>query len=489
MPKITFPIVGTFNRVKQKGINPEDTFNMYLINQGDEKVPDTLINTPGYNFVLEFDQGTEGRALFVYQDPILGITSMYAIVSQYVYKITSTLQPVLIGKLTTDSGYVELDGNNGNQIMIVDGSNGYIYNTSTNTFGIITDPDILINPESVTFLDGRFIINSSGTNLFQLSALNDGTTWSESSGTVILIQSLQTDWDIIQSVAVNHRILFLFGTQVSECWNDVGAPDFPFARLDTMNFQVGTAARGSVVQSEGLLFWLGRTFNGVASIMLSTGGMPKPVSTTDIDQAINNYEDPSDAVGYYFRENGYIFYALNFTVDNESWLYNITNNTWTKQRMLNGNRHILQTIVNFNQLNYALSYLDKNMYELSQQYNTNNGEAILKERITHRFFDPTLRDVKVSYIEVDCLHGFANAIDPGSNPFIELCLSRDAGITFGKAMKSAIGKIGQRQKRTNWTNLGINKDFVFRFRNYDPIDFYLRDMSLLYTLVGPQGRR
>lgn len=485
MPKITFPIVGTYNRVKQRGINPEETFNMYLINQGDDKVPDTLINTPGFKFVSDFSGGTIGRGLFVYQD------AFYAVVSEYVYKITSTLQPVKIGQLNTITGYVQFSGNNGNQIMIVDGENGYIYNVLTNTFVVITDADFLQNPQSVTFLDGRFVVSFQNSNQFQLSALNDGTVWSDPGG-VVMIQSLQTTFDKIQAVAVIHRILFLFGTKITECWNDVGAPDFPLARLDNMNFEVGTAARGSVIESENMLIWLGRSINGTTSLMMSNGGMPVTISTTDVDQEINNYVLTDDARGYLFRENGYTFYALNFTNDNVSWLYNQTNNTWTKQKMLSTPtvevpRHKLLTVINYKDLNYALAYDDANLYELSQNYTTNNGEAILKERITHRFFDPTLRDIRVSYIEVDCLHGFAPATGVSADPFIELSVSRDAGSTFGKSVRSKIGRIGQRAKRSYWHNLGINKDFVFRFRNYDDIQFYIRSMSLLYALVGPAG--
>lgn len=483
MPKINFPIVGTFNKVKQKGINPETTYNMYLINQGDDKVPDTLINVPGFKLKFGFDAGIDGRCEFVYQNTI------FVVISQYLYKLTSSLFPVEIGQLTTETGYVEMDGNNGDQVMIVDGAHGYIYNVSTNTFEIISDSNMLPNPQSVAFLDGRFIINSAGTNQFQLSDLNDGTSWD-----ALNVQSMQTDWDTIQSVAVNHRILFLYGTQITECWNDVGNPDFPFARLDTMNFQIGTAARGSVVQSEGLLFWLGRSYNGTSSIMLSAGGMPKPISTVDVDQEINNYIHPEDAIAFYFRENGYTFYQINFTSDNQTWLYNVTNSTWTKLRMKDGSRHKLQAVVSYGELNYALAYNDANFYELSQDFVTYNGDTIVKERITHRFFDRSLRDMRVSYVEVDCLHGFSpqqgppDALNPSATPQIELSISRDAGITFGKPSNSPIGKVGERNKRTYWHNMGINKDFVFRFVCYADIAYYLRDMSILYSVVGPKGR-
>jgi hypothetical protein len=487
MPKVNFPVVGTFARVKQRGITPESTINMYLINQGNEKVPDTLINVPGF-ISLEntpyFPFGEVGRMLYVDDQQ-----TIYAVVSEYVYKLTTTFEPILLGTLTTDTGYVDIEGNNSDQIMFVDGANGYIYNITTNTFGRITDPDILPSPQSVAFLDGRFIINSAGTNQWQISDLNDGTSWD-----ALNIQELETQKDTIQAIAVNQRIIFLFGNQVTECWNDVGNPDFPFARLDTMNFQVGAASTASVTQAEGLLFWLGRSTNGTASVMLSDGGMPIAVSTVDVDQEINNYALTTDCETYYFRENGYTFLAVNFTTEDQSWLYNVTNRTWTKQSTHEGNRHRIKTIINYGELNYALSYDDADFYEVSQAYNTFDGDPIVKERITHRFFDQTLRDIKVSYIEIDCLHGFAPQAGSPENPnysadpFLELSVSKDAGITFGPNVRAPIGRVGKRGVKTYWHNLGINKDFVFRFRCYANVDFYLRDMSILYSLAGPQGR-
>lgn len=219
--------------------------------------------------------------------------------------------------------------------------------------------------------------------------------------------------------------------------------------------------------------------------MMSEGGMPRIVSSTDVDQEINDYVDVSDAVGYIFRENGYTFYALNFTADNVSWLYNITNNTWTKQRRVDSTRHQIQTCASFLDQNFCLAYDNANCYALSQNFVTNNGETIVKERITHRFFEPSFRDVRIEYIEVDCLHGFAPPYGTDADPFMEMSFSKDAGITFSKTERAPIGKIGVRNIKTYWHNLGINRDWVFRFRCYNNIDVYLRDMSIRFNVVGP----
>jgi hypothetical protein len=489
MPKIPFPVVGTFNKVKQAGINPEQTYNMYLINENDPKTPDALINVPGYLEKATFTRAKAGRTqgLFPYQ------TFGFAVVSQYVYKITNTLQPILIGTLTTDSGPVQMAGNNNNQLMIVDGANGYIYNTVSNTFQTITDVNFLGSPSSVAFLDGRFIINTFNSNEFQLSAENDGLTWIDPNNTP-LIGALETAADTIQAVAVNNRQLYLFGTQVTEVWNDAGNPGFPFARLDTMLYQYGTIALGSVVQGMDMLFFLGSSAQGTTSVFMSQGGQANVISSTDVEQEINNYSKKTiqSADAYMFRENGYTFYAINFTASNSnevdsSWLYNFTNDTWSKQKLADGSRHPICAHLSFNERNYCLSYNDNKLYELSQEYTNFNGENIVKERITHRFVTPTLQDTQIAYVTVDCAPGFGTNTGTSASPEVWLSWSKNGGINYSKSMRASIGAMGKYNTQAYFHNLGISDSgaWVFKFQNFDDIPFFMRDMSLWVEVVGP----
>ena len=84
---------------------------------------------------------------------------------------------------------------NGTQVMIVDGTYGYIYNTVTNVFVQITDVDFPANPVTVTFLAGRFIVNFAGSSRFYVSDNYNGLSWEP-----LLFANAETNPDPILAV-------------------------------------------------------------------------------------------------------------------------------------------------------------------------------------------------------------------------------------------------------------------------------------------------
>jgi len=75
-----------------------------------------------------------------------------------------------LGALVTSTGFVSMS-DNGTQIMIVDGTEGYIFNTVTLVFAQITDVDFL-GGNTVTFQNGYFIVSVPDSAKFQISALS-----------------------------------------------------------------------------------------------------------------------------------------------------------------------------------------------------------------------------------------------------------------------------------------------------------------------------
>ncbi len=100
-------------------ISSERTYNLYLSDEW-------LINTSGYERILEIFPTGEGRGIF---NSIRG-GFMLVVVNASVYSISSVLGTTFIGNLATANGEVFIDENLNAQICIVDGFNAYIYNYS-----------------------------------------------------------------------------------------------------------------------------------------------------------------------------------------------------------------------------------------------------------------------------------------------------------------------------------------------------------------------
>ena len=225
MAKVPFEIVGDFQKVKQRGINPETTLNLYAVNMQDQKTSPALVCTQGTKFAVKFRQGSRIRAL--YAD--LKNNNLYAVCSQFVYRLDINLNPIPIGMLSTTTGIVKIAQNNANQIFFTDSKDGFIYNSATNVFEIITASGFPVNPQGAEFMDTYFITAEQGTNNWFISGQNDGTAWDP-----LDTAQLQTRADNIVSAVVLKRQLFIFGERTTEIWVDQGALNFPFVRDNTV---------------------------------------------------------------------------------------------------------------------------------------------------------------------------------------------------------------------------------------------------------------
>ena len=100
---------------------------------------------------------------------------MFFVSGDTLFEIDSAGTATNRGTLSTATNRVSLD-ENGTEVMIVDGANGYIFTLATNGFAAIADADFP-GGDTVTFQDGYFIVNKPDSAQFYISALYDGTNW------------------------------------------------------------------------------------------------------------------------------------------------------------------------------------------------------------------------------------------------------------------------------------------------------------------------
>ena len=84
---------------------------------------------------------------------------------------------------------------NGDELLIVDGVAGYVFNLITNTFQSVTDPDFPVNATHVTFQDGYLIAAQADSSNWRLSGINNAAAWDP-----LDRQSIQTKADQIVAV-------------------------------------------------------------------------------------------------------------------------------------------------------------------------------------------------------------------------------------------------------------------------------------------------
>ena len=259
------------------------------------KEPAFLMRAPGLRKLANIGTG-----------PVRGLWQLggylYVVSGLKLYKVDSNYTATALGTVA-DNGPVCM-ADNGTQIFIAANPEGYIYNTSTNVFAKITDPDFP-GAGTVGYLDGYFVFNEPGSQKFWVTSLLDGTSVDP-----LDFASAEGAPDGLVGLIVDHRETWLFGTNSVEVWYDAGLLDFPLQRVQGAFNEIGCAAPYSVAKMDNGLFWLGRDARGQGMVYRANGYTGQRISTHAVEWQIQQYSDISDAIGYTYQQDGHSFYVL-----------------------------------------------------------------------------------------------------------------------------------------------------------------------------------
>jgi hypothetical protein len=423
--------------------------NMYVETaQGDTKGPAVLYRTPGLSVWKNAGIG-EVRGLWEASDSVL-----YAVVSSAVYKIVGSTDPVLIGSLYSTSGIVSIR-DNGNDLLIVDGTSGYQYKFDTEVFSEVADEDFPKGCKNVAYIDGYYIVQRPGKQEFLISGINDGYTWD-----ALDISTAEGKPDPLVVPFDDHRELWLFGTQSTEVFYNSGNVDFPFERISGAFIEHGCASPYSVAKIDNSVFWLSSDTNGTGMVYRANGYQPVRVSTHAIEAEISSYETLSDARSFAYQEDGHSFYCLIFPSAGKCWVYDAASGAWHERAsFLDGDfiRWRANCSVFHNGKMLVGDFENGNIYQMSNGTHTENGQPM-----------KWLRSFRAPNDE-NMLHSFAEVtadMEVATSDTIMIRYSDDGGNTWSDYRTAYAGDTGQFNKRVIWRRLGIGRDRVFEVSGY-----------------------
>ena len=198
----------------------------------------------------------------------------------------------------------------------------------------------------VGFLDGYFVFNEPNSQRLWVTDSYNGLSIGDLS-----FASAEGSPDDLVTLIVDHREVWLFGVNTVEVWYNAGTPDFPLARIQGAFNEIGCLAAYSVAKLDNGLFWLGRDARGNGVVYRSKGYSGERVSTHAVEWQIQQYTDLSDAVAYTYQQDGHSFYVLNFPTANTTWVYDVATGLWHERAGWENNqftRHRGNCQMNFN---------------------------------------------------------------------------------------------------------------------------------------------
>lgn len=459
------PFLGASYILKSPNAAADRCVNLYpeAIPQGG-KEPAVLYRCPGLDLLLTVGSG-----------PIRGLWAFgayaYAVSGSKLYKIDSSRTATYLGVITGSGPVSMVD--NGTQLFIAANPDGFIYNASTGVFAPITDPDF---PGAVTvgYVDGFFVFNEPDSQRFWATALLDGTSVDP-----LDFASAEGAPDGVVSLIVDHREIWLMGTQSVEVWYDAGNADFPFSRIQGAFIEQGCAAAYSVAKLDNSIFWLGSDLRGQGIVWRANGYTPQRVSTHAIEYAISTYSDISDAIGYSYQQDGHQFYVLIFPAGNATWVYDAATNLWHERAGYNETlgmfyRHRSNCQVFFNGQTIVGDYENGNLYSMSLDIYADNG-SIQKWLKAWRALPTGQNNLKRTFqhsIQIDGQTGVGLVTGQGSDPEVMLRWSDDGGHTWSNEHWVTMGAIGATGTRMIWRRLGSTeklRDRVYELSGTDPV--------------------
>lgn len=449
------PLFGIGNFGKSVNVDAQVRTNLYVeVQREPEKGSLTLYPTPGLVTFVNFG-AYPSRGIYKKGD------FLYVVNRFTLWRVANDGSMTNIGTLASSAGRVDIS-DNGTQIIIVDGPNGYIYNTVTLVFAQITSPN-WPGANTVTFLNGYFVVTKPDTGQFYCSALYDGLTWA-----ALDFATAESNPDNLVRVMADNGQLVLMGPETTEFWGDSGALDFPFARVGASAIEWGLAARWSLCKFMDSLIFLRRNRLGAVQVCTLSGYSAQPVSTPEIDYIFSRYTATENATGFSYMVSGHAFYQINFPTPNESWLYDGLTKAWSKvQYSATPSRHRAEIQQNFLDQNFVTDYENGKLYRLVNGVYTDDGQTIVRELVGRHQSIGQWTVFDEVWMEMEA--GAADLVGQGSNPVLMLDISKDGGHTFGRQIQVPIGKQGEYRRRAVFRNLGRARDWVFRFTVTDPI--------------------
>ena len=430
----------------------------------------SLIGTPGTRLLCTPGSGPIRATYTTASGGLLIVVS-----GREVYTISSAWVPTLIGTIGTFSGLVGIS-DNGVQVIIVDGSSGYIYTIATQVFAPITAVGFS-GGTNVVFQDGYFLVNTPGTGQFQISSLYDGMQWD-----ALDFATAEGSPDGLVTLLTCRRQVWLFGSRTIEVWWNSGASDFPFSRYDGAFIEFGCGAPGSAHVYNNTVLWLGAGPAGDGIVWMAQGYQPVRISNHAVEYAIQQCGDVSGATSYVYQHSGHMFYCLNLPNSLTTWVYDLSTQQWHERATLSlvgaFQRHRGATYAWFANVDIVGDYQSGNLYSLEDATRTDNGTPIRWLRRSP-YVSSNMARLFHSRFQIDARMGVGlDGTQQGTAPVMALRYSDDFGATWSQERTRTLGTIGKYKNRAFWDRLGATFTRVYELTGSDPVQIVLAGAEL-----------
>ncbi len=365
MKEVPIPLVGGSYSDMTRPFSVQDTVNYLPVfaEKAGTRSPTMLRTVPGmqeYAFAGSRHRGgyvAEGKLFFVSGTGL--------------YQLMPTGSVSWLGVIP-GTGRVSFSHNqitNGNQVLIVNGSSGYIWNTVTSTLVRITDagyPGAIV----ADFISQRFVQIEPQRRYFFNSALVDGLSYN-----ALDTYEGEASPDPMVSLIVTHSEVVVFSEGTTEFFDYTGTTNALFENKQIV-VERGCGARFSPCNLDNSVFFIGDDgrgyrLNGYTPERITTGPIEQAWALCDLSKAFAfTWEDRSHSVWYVTFPDGY------------TWGYDVSTREFHRRQSYGMNRWRLAWLVKWRGDYYGGEYNTGRIFRLDWNYLLEGCAPIISERIT-----------------------------------------------------------------------------------------------------------
>lgn len=399
--------------------------------------------------------------------------------------------PTPIADLTTSTGPVCIaDGipnyyngivNSGmiSLVVVVDGSNyGVVFEEGTTTAIQLNNGNSYNGASFVTFQDGFFVFTQNiqsptcffASDPLNISALDEVT--------------VNLGPDYISRVISDHDILWIIGGRSSSVWQNTGGGvgSNIFQQIPGSYAEGGSAFPHTIAKASGQLLWVNSDDRGFGQVFMAAGYRGVRISNHAVEQWLQSFPSLVGASAWTYQDLGHTFYVLNVPGATTTWAYDLIEKSWSERAFFkDGNfsrdrvEHHIQLGANYNGLHLCGDYQNGNLYKLSNDVYTLNGEPIYRIR-TAPHASNSLNRLFFSQAQAD-IEGGVGLDLPGYPYFVGYD-------TSGTPITTAVSNVVMDGSSPTWTFVDSNRMVQTPLTSPTPTISASVPWSNTYTITG-----
>ena len=452
--------------------------NLYYVQETDIGKP-AMRRTPGLIEYKDFSMMQSIRGMCVMGN------YLYAVVGRSLYrKLKDVSAWTLLGTITSYSGDCWIVGN-GVQVMVVDSTDGWIYDAAADTISQITDEDFF-DAISLAYHDGYFIAGDQNSDEWQcdLGILTmvspyDVTNCFDASD---YEAAKKAPGNIVGVVSALGQV-WVFKEWSNQVYYNKGGSGFPFYQISGASNDVGLSAAHTLVELDNSLMWLDDKLMVRRAFSYNSSSV---VSTSRMTEEFQQFSNVSDARAFSFNWHGNVFYVLTFPVEDVTYVYNCTTSIQESRDLKadvfwhrwsswpNNGRHRANCYAYFEGKHLVGDFQNGKIYELGGYHDDGH---IIRSELTYPIIDDGGKKQRHGLFRQEMKQGTglinnSTDIDAGEDPKCYLQYSDDGAKTWSAEAWADMGKIGERLTITEWRRLGRTRRHGRTYRTIitDPVE-------------------